>query len=183
VLRECGYCGGPHGRPRFPGATLDYSVSHTDGWLVIAVVGRGLVGVDVERVDRVREVAGLADAILTPGERDHLGTVPGPARGAWLAAAWTRKEAAMKVTGLGLRAGPRRLDVRAGTLGPQAVPRWSGSGPIHLYDLPAPAGHRCALAATEPVGSISVATLGGSATRAATKCRTPALACGHGVED
>ena len=80
MLRECGYCGGPHGRPRFPGATLDYSVSHTDGWLVIAVVGRGLVGVDVERVDRVREVAGLADAILTPGERDHLGTVPGPAR-------------------------------------------------------------------------------------------------------
>ena len=147
------------------------------------MVGRGLVGVDVERVDRVREVAGLADAILTPGERDHLGTVPGPARGAWLAAAWTRKEAAMKVTGLGLRAGPRRLDVRAGTLGPQAVPRWSGSGPIHLYDLPAPAGHRCALAATEPVGSISVATLGGSATRAATKCRTPALASGHGVED
>ncbi|MEC3998150.1 4'-phosphopantetheinyl transferase superfamily protein [Actinacidiphila sp. DG2A-62] len=39
VDRSCAHCGDPrHGRPRIPGAPVDYSVSHTARWLLMAVV-------------------------------------------------------------------------------------------------------------------------------------------------
>ncbi|MBB0245835.1 hypothetical protein FNQ90_17410, partial [Streptomyces alkaliphilus] len=40
--RECGHCADPrHGRPHLPGGSVDFSVSHTDRWLLLAVVGVG----------------------------------------------------------------------------------------------------------------------------------------------
>lgn len=155
IVRDCGYCGARHGRPRFPGAAVDYSVSHAGNWLVVAVVGTGRVGVDVESAATERDVDGLARHALTSAEHDHFRALPEPARAGWFFRAWTRKEAAMKVTGFGLRAAPGRLDVTGPVLAVDAVPQWP-AGAIHLYDLPAPAGHHCALGATEPIRAVRV---------------------------
>jgi hypothetical protein len=43
-------------RPVVLDASIDFSVSHTTAWVVIAVVGSGLVGVDIESLP-VREIA------------------------------------------------------------------------------------------------------------------------------
>ncbi|RKN05096.1 4'-phosphopantetheinyl transferase family protein [Streptomyces radicis] len=155
--RSCPHCvGAAHGRPRFVGprgAGLDYSVSHTERWLLMAVTGGGLVGVDIEDLAAVPDAGGLARAALTPGERARWAGLPEAERDAWLLSAWTRKEAAMKLTGLGLRASPRGLDVSGPTVAADGVPRWP-AGPVRLYSLSAPAGHVAALATTAPLGAL-----------------------------
>jgi 4'-phosphopantetheinyl transferase len=163
--RTCTHCdtGARHGRPRFRAengvgaAAIDYSVSHTEHWVIMAVAGSGLVGVDIEDLRAAPDPAGLARACLTPTERLHFDSLAGPERAPWLVSAWTRKEAAMKLTGLGLRAPPKQLDV-SGPVVATAIPRWP-SAAVHLRDIDAPSGHLAALATTVPVLSVRAATL------------------------
>ncbi len=150
ISRECGHCGGNHGRPRFTGADIDYSVSHTREWVLVGVTGHGRVGIDVEQLDPRREVDCLARSALTVAEWDHYRRLAPQQRLAWFMRTWTRKEAAMKLTGLGLAAWPNRIDVTGPQASAQRLPRWPTT-PIHLSELPAPAGHVAALAATVPV--------------------------------
>ncbi|MFV2119377.1 4'-phosphopantetheinyl transferase family protein [Streptomyces sp. Act-28] len=173
ITRDCAHCTtvtpAPHGRPRFAHGTpppVDYSVSHTEEHLLVAVTGHGAVGVDIEGRSSLRDVDDLSRAVLTAAEREHFATLPAQARTGRLLTAWTRKEAAMKLTGLGLRASPRHLDVRGPLVSAGPIPRWPDT-PVHLYDLPAPEGHAAALASTVPVTrmrtyELSAATASGS---------------------
>lgn len=150
ITRTCQHCGDGHGRPRFMNADMDYSVSHSGDWVLVAVVGHGLVGVDIEQVDRRRDVAGLTRVVMSPVEA--AGPPPHGRIDAFYTA-WTRKEAAMKLTGLGLAAAPNQLDVRGPLLVVGQVPRWPDVD-VHLHPLPAPAGHVAALASSEPLHTI-----------------------------
>ena len=147
ITRDCQYCAGNHGRPRFPGAAVEYSVSHTKEWLLVAVTGAGLVGVDVESTTLTCDVDRMAAVVLTAAEQEHFAGLPGRARARWLVRSWTRKEAAMKLVGLGLAAPPGKLDVTGRVLSVGDVPRWPDVR-IFLHDLPAPPGHAAALAST-----------------------------------
>ncbi|WP_405581274.1 4'-phosphopantetheinyl transferase family protein [Streptomyces sp. NBC_01190] len=151
VERGCALCGAPrHGRPRVPGAAFDFSVSHTGDWLLLAVVGAGLVGADLDHLDPARDADGLAALTLTPAERDAYARLPGDARPAAFLDAWVRKEAAMKLTGHGLSAPPASIDVSTGLATAPTVAGWPRA-PLHLTPLPAPPAHRAALATTIPV--------------------------------
>ncbi len=166
IDRDCAHCGATHGRPRLrgataDGATIDYSVSHTQDWLFLAVTGSGLVGVDIEPLASVRDVDSLAAVTLTAEEKTRFHRQPAPARRSWLVSAWTRKEAAMKLTGLGLRAAPNQLDVHGPTVSVGTVPRWPAEE-IHLYPLDAPSGHVAALASTVPLTTVRGRTLPGA---------------------
>lgn len=163
ITRDCPRCatGAPHGRPRFAHgapAPVDYSVSHTEEHLLVAVTGRGAVGVDIEGRASLRDVDGVARVALTTAEREHFATLSAEERPRWLLTMWTRKEAAAKLTGLGLRVDPRHLDVRGPLVSAGPVPQWPGI-PVHLYDLPAPGGHAAALASTAPVTRIRACEL------------------------
>ena len=148
--RDCEHCGAGHGKPRFRAAAVDYSVSHTDDWLLMAVVGTGRVGADIESHTSITDPDALVRTALTPGENQRFHGLPPERRAGWLLHAWTRKEAAMKLTGLGLQAPPNQLDIRNPTVSAGAVPRWPADA-IHLYGLDAPNGHAAALATTVPV--------------------------------
>jgi 4'-phosphopantetheinyl transferase len=113
--------------------------------------------VDIEDLRAAPDPDGLARACLTADERRHYAGLPLTERASWLVSAWTRKEAAMKLTGLGLRAPPKRLDVSGPTVA-TAVPRWPTAA-VHLYDIDAPDGHLAALATTMPLRSVRTATL------------------------
>jgi 4'-phosphopantetheinyl transferase len=147
IARDCQYCAGNHGRPRFPGAAIEYSVSHTKEWLLVAVTGTGLVGVDVESTALNRDVGRMASVVLTAAEQERFAQLPERMRARWLVRSWTRKEAAMKLVGLGLAAPPAELDVAGRVLSVGEVPRWPDIQ-IFLHDLPAPPGHAAALAST-----------------------------------
>ncbi|HEY7787181.1 MAG TPA: 4'-phosphopantetheinyl transferase superfamily protein [Casimicrobiaceae bacterium] len=103
---------GERGRPR-PGGetTLDFNISHTGGVALLGTLNGARIGVDIERVDRRINVAGLARKFLTENERAFLAALePDAARRAVLHL-WTCKEAMSKATGDALTAPFARLDV------------------------------------------------------------------------
>lgn len=156
IDRDCGHCDAQdvrHGRPVFRAAEVDYSVSHTERWLAVAVTGSGRVGVDIEHLTAAPDPAGLARAALGADERDRFENLPPQDRATWLLSAWTRKEAAMKLAGLGLRAPPHQIDVTTPTARATAIPQWP-TDEIFLHDIDAPDGHVSALATTVPVTSV-----------------------------
>ena len=88
------------GIPGAPGETT-LSVSHS-GELTLVCVGRArAVGVDVERI-RDLDVVAFARLYFGAGEAACLETMDDSQRRAAFFAAWTRKEAYAKATGLGL---------------------------------------------------------------------------------
>ncbi len=155
INRDCEHCEGNHGRPRFAHAPIDYSVSHTGCWVLTAVVGTGRVGVDIESFDSCPEPEQVAPVVLTGSEQDHFAALRPDEREAWFFKAWTRKEAAMKLTGLGLTAAPNQLDVLGPVLVVADVERWPAA-PVHLHSIKAPSGYAAALATTVPVSATRV---------------------------
>ncbi|MGO4462655.1 4'-phosphopantetheinyl transferase superfamily protein [Streptomyces sp. NBC_00925] len=103
--RSCPGCGdGSHGPPKLvvPDLGLPLSMSRTAGCGIFALGAGASIGVDAESVRPVRGSA-TTDADLTAAERDHLAALrPGPERDAAFYRIWTRKEAVVKATGLGL---------------------------------------------------------------------------------
>jgi 4'-phosphopantetheinyl transferase len=143
IDRHCPHCGDDaHGRPRLAGVDggLDFSVAHTEGMLLIAYVSHGLVGVDVEAADRdvsrgkLDRLIGFA---LTPAEASLVSAVPEARRAAAFHRLWTRKEAALKLTGHGLTVPLRSIDVSAdiGPAGLPGTPDGRLGRPIRLADL------------------------------------------------
>lgn len=128
----------------------DFNLSDTRGGSVIAVAGRGRVGVDLERRDRAPPVARLARRWFAVDEAAALAAAqPEAARSAFLHL-WTAKEAACKATGTGIfgwlpawrfdadHAAPRLL----------ALPEAAGDpGSWHFLRLAPHADYTCVLAA------------------------------------
>jgi 4'-phosphopantetheinyl transferase len=154
IARDCRHCGGDHGRPYVSGAPVDFSVSHSAGWLLLAVVAGGLVGVDLEQVSDARAVDDLASRVLGPAEQERFLLVPRPDRAAWFIWAWTRKEAALKLTGHGIVGPLSGLDITGPTAVASPPPSGWPAEPIHLRDVPAGPDLRAALATTVPVTNV-----------------------------
>ena len=112
IDRTCDECGDPHhGRPTVDWDDIDYSVSHSGDWCLIAV-GRARVGVDIEQVGSLADVTPLVASTLNGFERVEFDAAPDAARVAWFYRVWARKEAAAKAVGLGSRADVSTVDVR-----------------------------------------------------------------------
>ncbi|MHA7271128.1 4'-phosphopantetheinyl transferase family protein [Arthrobacter sp. HLT1-20] len=100
-----------HGRPGYllngVPAAISMSFSRSHGWALAAMVPvAGLfLGTDVQHIASVG-FAGFDDVALGPAERVRLAAVTPAGRDAWRAAAWARKEALAKLSGLGLRTDP-----------------------------------------------------------------------------
>lgn len=154
VARVCRHCGKDHGRPFVAGAPVDFSVSHSAGWLLIAVVADGLVGVDLERVSDARAVDELANRVLGPAEQEQFLMVPRDQRAGWFIWAWARKEAALKLTGHGITVPLPDLNVTGPTAVVSPTPSGWPARPIHLRDVPATPDLRAAIATTVPLRTV-----------------------------
>ena len=89
---------------------IEFSVSHVDNVVMIAV-GRGVgVGLDVESVDQRLEDT-LSDHFCHASERQVLDTLPSAQRRRVFLELWTGKEAYTKMLGLGHSLEFRSLDV------------------------------------------------------------------------
>ncbi|MFD1247843.1 4'-phosphopantetheinyl transferase family protein [Nocardioides ginsengisoli] len=103
----CPGCGEPHGRPRAEGASIEFSLSHTPGMVLVAVAERP-VGVDVERLPD--DPVALAK-LLHPRETEEIeaaarGTLDGGRASVRFTRAWARTEAYLKGIGIGLGRDP-----------------------------------------------------------------------------
>jgi len=165
VERTCPRCGRPHGRPRLPGWSLHASVTHSGDVAGVAISAAGAVGIDLEAPAAGRvtaldarqvatldahegaafdagEVTALWQAIRAPGEAPLAGA-------AELRAIWTRKEAVLKATGVGLQLSMSRVRVSAADREP-ALLSYDGREPpaasmLDLRPFPGYVGCVCVL--------------------------------------
>lgn len=121
VDRRCDQCGEPHGRPRIAGSSVDVSVTHSGTRVGVALSVAGPVGLDLEEV--VPMPGGIAWSMLAPAERAALRRLPEADRPTGFLRIWTRKEAALKAVGEGLRIPPDQVEVARPGDGP-ALLRW-----------------------------------------------------------
>lgn len=79
-----------------------FNVSHSYPWSLIVLGDRGRLGVDVEAMRPIENVESLAELTMVPAELEKLMSLPSEERGPFFLQNWTRKEAVMKVLGIGL---------------------------------------------------------------------------------
>ena len=140
---------GAHGKPvlSLPGAPV-FNVSHSGAYALIAIAHGGQVGVDIETVQRMRDVPALAEQTLRPEELELC------RHGQDVAAffqLWTIKEAVLKAWGVGIA---QHLSAFAATgLARGELPlsiaepdRWPAT---RAWALPAPEGYAATLAWAE----------------------------------
>lgn len=150
---------GVHGKPRLGRglAPLEFNLSHSGEWALLAVARERPVGVDVEQVRDVPEVLSIADTQFSAAEREALRSLPPGERQAAFFRAWTRKEAVSKATGEGLGRDLGSFDIDLAPVSAPA-PRSGRSGTVagwSLRDLRAPDGYAAAGAVAVSPGSPS----------------------------
>lgn len=108
------FTAGRYGRLELADGGVSFNVSHSGDCALVAISRHWVVGVDIERVDAMADVAGLAAITLTREEREGVDV-------AGFFERWVAKEAALKALGLGIA---EKL---------QAFSIWPGQG--ELYEL------------------------------------------------
>ena len=96
---------GHRGRPQLAGTPpFDFNISHTAGVAIVGITRIGRIGVDVERLDRVINVSGIARKFMTRDERETIAGLEADNGRRHLLTLWTCKEAMSKATGDALTA-------------------------------------------------------------------------------
>lgn len=151
---SCHRCGGKqHGKPRLVGLhgnlPVAFNLAHGGDRVVVALTNGPEVGVDVEVVPELdaRQLAALSADFLSATERLQYGNTLPSHRARAFAIWWTRKEAVLKATGVGLAVPPSYLTVTdpgscPAVIGWHPRVRWpSGAAPpIQIRDLDSRAG-------------------------------------------
>ena len=132
-----------YGKPRLHvDAGIEFNVSHSGSFALIAISSKGAVGVDIEQYNPNLDVAGLVDQVLSSNERV---TAIGAHEFFEL---WVLKESALKALGLGISENLQGLSIGAASNAGEYtmhLPNAEG-GAIHACKLDAPEGYRAALA-------------------------------------
>jgi 4'-phosphopantetheinyl transferase len=101
----------PAGKPYVPGGELHFNISHTHGLALVALSRRGELGIDVEHLRPCPTYLDMAGRFFAPREARALYTLPPGRSEEAFFHVWTRKEAFLKATGLGLSHGLERFEV------------------------------------------------------------------------
>lgn len=105
---------GAHGKPYLPDGGPAFNLSDTKDAVVVAIGGADELGVDIETVERRTDHDLVAGHYFTPDEVAHIqaGGAEGKRRFLTL---WTRKEAVLKASGVGIMEDLHALRVLDGT--------------------------------------------------------------------
>jgi len=121
---------------------LRFNLSHSGGRVLVALALSREVGVDLEWIPGLEDWLSLASRILSPRELAELHSLPPARQPAAFFNGWTRKEAWLKATGVGLMDALPAIEV---TLAPGRPAEWLAlpGGPDEMrqwtiQDLPLP---------------------------------------------
>lgn len=149
------------GRPRLAdafGASLDFNVSHSGAYALIALSATRRVGIDIESRRERFDWRSVAGGVFSPHEVAYLESLPDALHGDAFYDAWTAKEALVKAlgTGISLAGGIKGFAVLGGERGaghsPQVRivdPRVPADAGVACYEAlwcPAPAGYAACVA-------------------------------------
>ncbi len=137
---------GRHGKPVLvpPWSRLHTSLSHTRDLVAVAVSTARPVGVDIKRLIPGGRARVLAARFFPPAEAGYVGAADdGAAQADRFTRLWVRKEAAVKSFG-----GRLWPNLRIGVYRQEVVRCREPAGECRVADVPAPDGHRAAVALT-----------------------------------
>ncbi|MBI5877499.1 MAG: 4'-phosphopantetheinyl transferase superfamily protein [Chloroflexi bacterium] len=153
------FAAGSYGKPYLVDQALSFSLSHSGEMALVGVALEHEVGVDVERVRAVADLAAVAARFFSLVELSVWRALPAPAQTVAFFACWTRKEAYMKARGEGFALPASSFDVSLAPGEPARLlavqgdaaeaARWS------LVALDAGAGYEAALAFAGPMPVIA----------------------------
>ncbi len=101
---------GAHGKPALALPPPHFNMSRRRSVALIGVSATHEIGVDVEPLQAMTDANELAQLHFTPRERDDVALATGAGRDRAFLRCWTRKEACMKATGLGLSLAPSSFE-------------------------------------------------------------------------
>lgn len=81
---------------------LDFSISHCENFVAVAVGRKRLIGVDIEETRAQLEHERVANLFLAPEEAEELKRIKTGQAAAFFARLWTCKESFVKAVGMGL---------------------------------------------------------------------------------
>lgn len=148
--KDIQFAKGSHGKPFLVGRDFPvYSLSHSHGMALCAVVESGELGIDVEWCRELPH-ADLARRFFSTEEAVALELLPEVERQEGFFHCWTSKEAYIKAKGLGLSL---PLDSFVVIADPRSAPGLLSSrhepsdvGPYRFWGVPVPTGYRAAMA-------------------------------------
>jgi len=154
---------GQHGKPLLnhsPQPSLQFNLSHSGEYALVAVTMHGAIGIDIEQLRSGRPLLKLAERFFSPRESAELRSLPEQLQEDAFYACWTRKEAYLKAIGTGLATPLNAFDV---TLLPGVPPALAAhrltpdeTGHWQLVDIAVPSGYRGALAACRDTKTLTV---------------------------
>jgi 4'-phosphopantetheinyl transferase len=100
-----------YGKPALDNHKLEFNLSHSGDFALIAVAGQRKVGVDMECIRSDMEVENIAARNFSKSELSELMALPLEQRVTGFFNCWTRKEAYIKAHGLGLSFPLENFDV------------------------------------------------------------------------
>jgi len=103
--------GKPLIRPAQNAMALQFNVSHSHHMAVFVFTLRQRIGIDIEYMKPLKNMAGLAQHVCSPGEWREFNALDGSQCEAAFFRLWTRKEAFIKANGQGLSMGLRSIYV------------------------------------------------------------------------
>ena len=92
----------PHGKPGLADTPLRFNLSHSGGWMLLAITRDREIGVDIERIRPDFGGEAIARRFFAPAEVQTLMCLPPDDRTLAFFQGWTRKEAYIKAQGQGL---------------------------------------------------------------------------------
>jgi len=104
--RELEFAYGPNEKPRLAhqddDGPLHFNLAHSEDLVLIAVTRTGEVGIDVERIRPVSEAGNIVERYFSPRESGVYRALPEGEKPFAFFNLWTRKEAWLKATGVGI---------------------------------------------------------------------------------
>lgn len=152
---------GNNGKPYLHGCpALHFNVSHAGGRALIAVATCP-VGIDIERTDEFVDHFSMAATVFSIAERKLLLWAPRTERSDVFFSLWTRKEAYLKATGIGVSCNLALISSASpdGIIEDRSRP--AGTSPWHVFDLPAPETFKAALVAPSQNPDILIEDISG----------------------
>jgi 4'-phosphopantetheinyl transferase len=143
---------GPGGKPELVESDgLHFSLSYSGDRCVIAISTEGPVGVDVEEIRELPELAGIVRSRFAPREAEEILALSGVQRLRAFYRCWTRKEAYLKAIGAGIGGDSlARVEVSTGGVPELRAAPGADADEWSLLDLEVGDGFASALATRHP---------------------------------
>lgn len=98
------------GKPYLASHSLQFNLSHSGHWALLALAPDMELGVDIEQVKSARDLLGIAESYYHPDELAQLQQLQGAEQARHFYQLWTLKEATLKALGVGISAGLENLN-------------------------------------------------------------------------